>query len=247
MKKNRTTKVAIILLALVLATTCFVGSTFAKYITAAEGEDSARVAKWGVTIVAESDVFAIEYAEDVTPNTGTLSVKSDVDVVAPGTTGTATLFTIAGVPEVDVQLDVSLGAIKMVTLPAADATYLNYNTPAVDDTYDLAEDYKPVKWTLTKDGAAITNDSSVQLTGVNLDVINAYLEDELSGKYEVEDADFADLVGEYELSWTWAFDGVNDPADTTLGQIAANVVTAPASGYEPEEIFDFSITITQVN
>ena len=43
-KKNWTLRAAVLMLALVLITSCFVGGTFAKYVTSGSGTDSARVA-----------------------------------------------------------------------------------------------------------------------------------------------------------------------------------------------------------
>lgn len=62
-KKNVLMRSAGLLLALVLVTSCFVGSTFAKYVTSGDAGDNARVAKWGVSITAHAtgDVFAKEY------------------------------------------------------------------------------------------------------------------------------------------------------------------------------------------
>ena len=51
-------RVAGLLLALVLVTSCFVGGTFAKYVTGNYGEDNARVAKFGVAVQGTSDMFA---------------------------------------------------------------------------------------------------------------------------------------------------------------------------------------------
>lgn len=48
-------RVAGLLLALVLVTSCFVGGTFAKYVTSGHGNDSARAAKWGVVVNVEGD------------------------------------------------------------------------------------------------------------------------------------------------------------------------------------------------
>ena len=47
LKNNRTMRAAVLLLALVLITSCFVGGTFAKYVTSGDAADLARVAKWG--------------------------------------------------------------------------------------------------------------------------------------------------------------------------------------------------------
>ena len=101
--KNKTMRVAALLLALTLMTSCFVGGTFAKYTTAGESLDSARVAKWGVVVTgktaAENTLFVKEYS-----NSGMVTVDADVDVVAPGTSGTMADFTISGSPEVAVEV-----------------------------------------------------------------------------------------------------------------------------------------------
>ena len=60
-KTGKTMRVAGLLLALVLVTSCFVGGTFAKYVTYGGGQDHARVAKFGVKVEATGDVFAKEY------------------------------------------------------------------------------------------------------------------------------------------------------------------------------------------
>ena len=48
MKGSKLPKLAALLLVLTLVTTCFVSGTFAKYVSEGEGEDAARVAKWGI-------------------------------------------------------------------------------------------------------------------------------------------------------------------------------------------------------
>lgn len=230
----KTNRIVALLAVLCLITTCFVGTTLAKYTTTAEGADTARVAKFGVVLSAGSEYFKTSYDD------GAVSVLADNgdDVVAPGTTGTATAFTIAGAPEVDVQVTVTLDkddALSMVKLPAATATYLDWTTAATDDKYDLAADYYPVVWTLKQDGADVVSG--------NLEDIEAELTS-MSKKYEVESGDFADLVGTWTLDWAWDF-SVNDKADTTLGQVAAGVDTA--TGAVLDETFGFSITVTQLD
>lgn len=108
MKNNRIMKAAGALLVLVLVTSCFVGSTFAKYTTAGTGTDSARVAKFGVKIEANGATFAKAYATD-DQHVGTIAnsvVSSDNDkLVAPGTKGSMVSMTITGTPEVAVQVN----------------------------------------------------------------------------------------------------------------------------------------------
>ena len=101
-------RVAGLLLALVLVTSCFVGGTFAKYVTSGEGADSARVAKFGVKITANGTMFAKEYATDDESVSGTIAksvVSSDTSkLVAPGTKGNMVSMTLTGTPEVAVRV-----------------------------------------------------------------------------------------------------------------------------------------------
>lgn len=90
MKKNRTMKIATLMLALTLITCCFVGSTFAKYTSSATQTDSAQVAKWsfkvGETDIATSNSFVFDLFKDgVTYDEAGNNVAADK--VAPGTLG----------------------------------------------------------------------------------------------------------------------------------------------------------------
>jgi len=243
MKRINTTKLMALLASLCLITSSFVGSTLAKYTTEVSGSDTARVAKFGVQLTADADLFDKEY-----DGAGAISVQADddKDVIAPGTTGTATIFTIAGAPEVDVDVYVSLSGDKTITtddltiatLPAG--TYKDYvNLSDANENFTLTDAYKPVKWTLKKDGNIVSGYNSV-----NLDEIETYFAS-ISKKYEVESKDFAAIVGTYELTWEWEF-AVNDYADTYMGQIAAGVEGEP-SGYEANESFNFVLNVTQVD
>ena len=60
MNRNRLMKASAFLLVSTMATSCFVGSTFAKYVSENQGEDSARVAKWGVEVEVTGDGFKTE-------------------------------------------------------------------------------------------------------------------------------------------------------------------------------------------
>ena len=111
-KKNVTLRAAAVLFALALITSCFVGGTFAKYVTNGTGTDTARVAKFGVTVTANGTMFATKYKTD-TPNVaGTIAesvissgaVKNIDNVVAPGTKGEMLSMKRSGQPEVAVQV-----------------------------------------------------------------------------------------------------------------------------------------------
>ena len=110
LKNNRTMRAAVLLLALVLITSCFVGGTFAKYVTSSDAADLARVAKWGVTVTAHAtgDVFAKEYAGIAGQDNTVVADDGKTNVVAPGTKKeNAALVTLSGQPEVAVNVTYS--------------------------------------------------------------------------------------------------------------------------------------------
>ena len=111
MKKNKTMRLASLLLVLVLLSTCVISGTFAKYVTSGTASDSARVAKWGVTVeVGTNNAFAAQYETDDDDDeiaSIAYSVKSadgTAKVVAPGTSGTLLTSKITGTPEVAVNV-----------------------------------------------------------------------------------------------------------------------------------------------
>lgn len=154
MKKNKMMRIAAVLLVVTLLSTCAISGTFAKYITTGEGAGSARVAKWGIEITMEDDLFDAEYATDDDNYTGEYSVVSadGTDVVAPGTfKDDAITATISGTPEVATRLYLDLTVTKDIGLEAGD--YLDYTTGLDDaDTFNLGEAYYPVKFDIAFSG-----------------------------------------------------------------------------------------------
>ena len=111
MKKNKMMRAASALMVATLLTTSVISGTFAKYTTKAEGGDIARVATWGFTqtTIELDDLFKNAY--DSTTNPTVESSVNSVDLIAPGTTGSAEFgFTYEGsvsAPEVAYTFEVS--------------------------------------------------------------------------------------------------------------------------------------------
>ena len=171
MKKNKMMRIASILLVVTLLSTCVISGTFAKYVTKAEGEDQARVAKWGVLVTVEGNEFADKYKatdEAYKEDGGVYAVVSanGDKVVAPGTSAKeadmALVATVKGTPEVAARYTLEGKGIKDVVLPAG--TYTDYTklVKAADGTYGytgtftLDKDYAPVKWNLVIEGKGQT-------------------------------------------------------------------------------------------
>lgn len=292
MKKNRTMRAAALLLALTLMTSCFVGGTFAKYTTSDSATDTARVAKWGVEVLASGNLFGTDYNPNSVDDSikdricvaTSNSVSAETNVVAPGTKNDEGLtVSISGTPEVSYETTVSnasatdifLGAghwgvmVKATGLNAASnvvglytessGTYTKVTAGPwtsgttyyeLHDYVQVTEAYYPIVWTLKKDSdsptqpATIAAAMGVMQSGFEAKDGNANVKSDLS----------------YVLTWEWPFDGVNDAADTILGNLIAGGVAvvyaesaddayaAPAAEkYSTSVNFNFSLTVEQTN
>ena len=209
MTKIKTMRIASILLIAVLMTTCAISGTFAKYVTSADATDTARVAKWGVTVTASTGAsFAKTYNSD-----NGLTVAATEKVVAPGTSseeveGNVT-FTITGTPEVATKVSITMTADKEIKLAAGE--YLDYTTGNnLEDKFTLTEEYYPVKFTLAK---TVNGETTELVTAGTL----ANVATKLSAESKEQYAPNTKLDVVYTLTWEWVFNG-NAQADTYLGQ-----------------------------
>ncbi len=226
MKKNsKLMRASFVLLVLTLITSCFVGGTFAKYVSEGEGTDSARVAKWGVVVTGKGDAFAKEYAADDNSDGISISVKSDTPVVAPGTSGTFKGVTITGTPEV---------AVKVETVATVDLTG---DWIGADGSYycPLVFDINGVK--VSGLDASSTDDFETKLKNSIESAANGVVPagEDLAASDKVPVL----LKGGNKISWEWAFEG-NDTNDTALGNAAAN-------GDAPNISLKLETTVTQID
>lgn len=213
MKKNRTMRAAMILLALTLITSCFVGGTFAKYTTGAEGADTARVAKWGVTASVTGGAFATSYVDDVKSDDLELAVESSTEdkLVAPGTSGTFAGVALSGTPEVAVQI-------------TAEATFtvVGWMIDHDDDAATADIFYCPIVVTVGTDSVCGLDYSNAD--DFAADVVEAI---ESANAVFEPNTDLETVQDAYSgYTWSWAFenaDGQSNAYDTKLG----NLATAP--------------------
>ena len=81
-KKRILTRVLIVIAALTLLSCCFLGSTFAKYVTSAKGSGTVGIANWDVSVTAEDswnytfDNLSPDKDETGTHSTGWVKVAS---------------------------------------------------------------------------------------------------------------------------------------------------------------------------
>jgi len=165
MKKNRIMRVFSVLLALTLISTCAISGTFAKYVTKAEGEDAARVAKWGILVsVNGNKAFDTQYKtddEDAKTEIEYSVVSSNKDkVVAPGTTNPEPVLSgnVKGTPEVATRYTLVIKDWTDIVLPQG--TYTDYTNYVLGEgytgTFTTPADYTPIKWDITVSNGTTT-------------------------------------------------------------------------------------------
>lgn len=197
--KNRTLRISLILAILTLVTSCFMGSTFAKYVTNNTGADTARVAKWGISVeVGGFKGFKTSYAkDDPTFIKADETVVATENVVAPGTTGTFGSFAVAGTPEVAVRVTYEASVV------VSDWT--------VDGVY-----YCPL--TVTVAGTPIYGLDHADATSFQNAIKDAI--DACTADYAVNEPIVADNTL-LPITWAWAYEGTDakqtDEKDTALG------------------------------
>lgn len=225
MKKNRMMRIAAVMMVLALVTTCVISGSFAKYVTTGEGSDSARVAKWGVTVTANGAAFGNAYKAADGKISATYAAATDsvhgeegAKVVAPGTGDSVVAMTISGTPEVDCEV-------------AFEA----------EITLDGWGSYCPIVFTIGEDDPATTdvNEATV-ISNPDPDALKAAVEAAIAAytaNYEAgQDLSNAEAPA---ISWEWPFSTseANDVKDTALGNATTKATIAIA----------ITTTITQVD
>ncbi len=198
MKKNKMMRLASVLLVAVLLSTCAISGTFAKYTTTTGSQDEARVAYWGWTPVAMdiTGLFANAYETTVK---GDSTVNALTDVIAPGTTGSATFaFAYAGTK-------------------APEVAYTFVVDTTGSSIGDTIKNNANIQWKLD-DGSWGTWDAMITaieaLDGNKSD--NRYDPNTLPDEFTTAD-------DTHTISWQWVFhtDAAADVTDTAMGNVTA--------------------------
>lgn len=239
-RKNHTLKLAGILLALVLVTSCFVGGTFAKYVTSGTGNDTARVAKFGVKVTAEGSTFANAYTTNDSTVTGiaqsVISSGDNKKVVAPGTSGQMAAIKITGTPEVAVNVRYNLTEMTLDKWTDEDGNF--YCPLTISITRYSAEDGMPT----TTHIPGLDYNSPDKFIGEIRKAINNYSVNYAPGTV-LDEKNGTDVLG---ISWKWAFEDKaadakqTDEKDTYLGDQAAK-------GNAAEISLQVVTTVTQID
>lgn len=190
MKKIGTSRIVVLMLALALITSCFVGGTFAKYTAQISTSDTAKVAKFAVEAFGDVDATANDTATVDLFAIGKVYDLKDV-----------TDFSVAGTQDADIKTSadgttplIAPGCWGEFSFDVANKSEVTV-TYAVE--YTVSEAGVPLKWSVDN-GASWTDDLA------NLDAEELTME---SG------------TDSNRVLWKWDFDG-NDADDTALGVAA---------------------------
>lgn len=256
MKQHNLMRVGGILLVGTLVTSCFVGGTFAKYVSEGEGTDLARVAKWGVEVDVKGGGFEETYGkddpeakiyDDTVISGGAVEVQYMLggepsgdpvevsNVIAPGTKGQFGGVTITGKPEV---------AVHVQTTATVELSGWNVG--------EDGEFYCPLKFTIG--GKTINGlDYSKNTAGGESSFENAIKKaiQDATTQYVEAGTDLGKLDNnDVVYKWEWPFENStgtaanqSDELDTILGKNAAGDDSAKI----PAVRITVETRVTQVN
>ena len=200
MKKNKMMRLASILLIAVLMTTCVISGTFAKYTTKVTNEDAARVARWGFTgenaDIAITDLFAKAYDQNV---------NGYVDVIAPGTTNSATFV-----------FDYVAGTTDNVAAPEVAYTFVVSTTDS--NCAQAIQDNENIEWAVVMTDELEDGEVPEDEWGTWTDMIDEI--EALDGDEEYAAQELPEMSNvEYTIAWRWAFStgDAADIVDTGMG------------------------------
>ena len=239
LKKNWMLRAAVLMLALVLITSCFVGGTFAKYVTSGDAGDNARVAKWGVSITAHDtgDVFAKEY-DAIAGQDNTVIAGGEYKVIAPGTKrDNAALVTLSGKPEVSVKVTYNAEHFSLTGNWIGDENNTFYCPLIIKVTGKVGDAVK------TETINCVEKTSAAEVETAVKNAVAA-----CSATYG-PNTDLSTVAGDgLKISWEWPFEGTanqgqTDAKDTYLGNQAAT-----ATGLDiPAIHVPVTATVTQID
>ena len=238
-KKNWTLRAAVLMLALVLITSCFVGGTFAKYVTSDNAADLARVAKWGVSITAHptGGVFAKEYDAIAGQENTVVADDGKTNVVAPGTKKeNAALVELSGKPEVSVKVTYS-------------AEHFGLTGKWVDKDSNF---YCPLIIKVTgKVGDTVKTETIKCAEKASADDVATAVKNAVaacSATYG-PNTDLSTVAGDgLKISWEWPFEGTANPGQTDEKDTYLGNQAATATGLNiPAIHIPVTATVTQID
>ncbi len=218
MKKNKALTAAFSVFALTMVSMCAIGGTFAKYTTNDNATDTAKVAKWGVTVEVNADeTLTVTETDTDLAETDVVEGTTLQNVIAPGTKADLIEVSISGTPEVAVAVTYT-----------ADLVLTGW-------VIDTNVEYCPLVFTV--------GTTPFKIDGTTIKTVSE-LETAVEGAITARNRSISlenidQLAESFKVSWSWAYSTSTDDdvKDTKL----ANLTTAPTVS------LTVSATVTQVD
>lgn len=115
-KKRILTKILIVIAALTLLSCCFLGSTFARYVTSDLGKAAVGVAKWNVAVTAEERVNVEVASNKLSPSMDVYNSGTHSSTPRSNTMDKFLVATIVNSGEVDAKVSVSGNGTPTLTI-----------------------------------------------------------------------------------------------------------------------------------
>jgi len=247
MKKYMMLRIASVMLVAVMMSTCAISGTFAKYVTSKEAHDSARVAKFGVTITATGTMFGKNYYNVGHSNsnlptsyiaaavTSVVSGNGD-NVIAPGTKGSLASMTLEGTPEVDVEVTYQATlTINNAEWFVAPYEYFPLLITVGAKTFGINGLHEAAKIT---SGCECTDISDL-ITKVEAEIEGTSATYDAGTVLDDKDADSVDV------SWEWLYETGADAAAKEANNEKDTELAKP--GNLPEITLSITTTVTQID
>lgn len=189
-KKRILTRVLVVLAALTLLSCCFLGSTFARYVTRANGSGKVGVALWNITISGDGTGTTAVSFSDLSPDANTGGKG------ATHSTGWVKIATITNGGDVDAQVTVSVSSL---TVGSGNWATDSDKKPGWSQYVSDDELNKVFKLTLASDdeGTALSDPMNLAKTDGPM---NIYAQVTWTTQSDAQDTFF----GENLLSLTWS-------------------------------------------
>ena len=221
-----------VMICLLVILSMTLSGTFAKYVTSGgDFSDSARVAKWGVTIDTYSDLVSSYTKDNVIVFQASGGTQDNI--IAPGTSGSLIGFEVKGEAEVSFAVDIVDESVNF-----SFGEGYNASSKLLVDEDNEEFEYFPIIIKFTKYDKKKPNEPTVVTYGMRgMNVDNpcdtvTELENEVKNALKIAlDEDIApgeDVHRMYSVEWEWAYsaDANNSyqtrEKDTILGEALVN-------------------------
>ena len=217
-KKRILTKILVVIAALTLLSCCFLGSTFARYVTSGSGAASIGVAKWDVAVTPAAELDVTADANKLSPSKKEFDADTHASNPRTNTMGKFLVATIINSGDVDALVSISGDDTPVVTASKTGTDTSDYTKYSVREA---AKCFKVEFFTAeTQSAESATTELTDNVNVAVGDTIYIYAQVTWTSQDTSSNGDALDTwIGKYatKVSWTLTYTAVQNsqiPAQT---------------------------------